>query len=412
MFPNLTDALRTFLQSTLRLMKADAAAVWLINQEGQEPREKELVVSTGFNRDGICEIDEERISRIISEGKMMKIDDLRQSQSLLKTELMVQNGFISYLATPTIVKDRVTGVLELFYRSPYHGKPGEADLLDSIAKQTCLIVYTVQFLTKAYHRDEAKRIQPQPAPPEKPPGIQEFISKTAHELNNVLTIIGGNAQLLKVSMQDEELKDNVNTIFNEVLKASTITGDLLAFVRTQEASKKGVSLSEVLQKGIELKSDDLISDKVRMVRNPNVMSEVPKGTPGKLSQQRTELHGKRGLLIDDDVQLMNLLSRFFETAGCKTEVVPDGKLALDKLLTSSYDFIFCDIKMPTMNGITLYKQLREKGSPQLEKIIFITGDVTGSDVKEFLESIQNPILAKPFDLEEVRKTLQRVLAES
>lgn len=114
MFPNLTEALRIFLQSTLRLMKADAAAVWLISQEGQEQREKELVVSTGFNRDGISKTDEERISRVILEGKMMKIDDLRQSQSFLRTELMVQNGFISYLATPTIVKDGVTGVLELF----------------------------------------------------------------------------------------------------------------------------------------------------------------------------------------------------------------------------------------------------------------------------------------------------------
>jgi CheY-like chemotaxis protein len=426
MFPNLTEALRIFLQSTLRLMKADAAAVWLISQEGQEQREKELVVSTGFNRDGISKTDEERISRVILEGKMMKIDDLRQSQSVLRTELMVQNGFISYLATPTIVKDGVTGVLELFYCSPYRGKPGEADLLDAIAKQTCLVVYTVQFLIKAYHRDEPKRIQPQPVQSERSSGVQEFISKTAHELNNVLTIIGGYAQLLKVSIRDEELKENVSMIFNEVVKASTITGGLLAFVQKQEASKREVSLNEVLEKAIELKSDDFNSNKIRIVKDldspvplalidPNQLhltGEVPKEISGKRSKQYSWLHGKRGLLIDDDVQLMNLLSRFFETAGCEAEVVPDGKSALDKLDGSSYDFIFCDIKMPTMNGITLYQQLKEKGSSHLEKIIFVTGDVTGYDVKEFLESVRNPILAKPFDLEEVKRTLQRMLAKS
>jgi len=425
MFPNLTEALRTFLQSTLRFMKADAAAVWLISQEEQEHREKELVVSTGFDRDGISKTDEERISRVILEGKMMKIDDLRQSQSVLRTELMVQNGFISYLATPTIVKDRVTGVLELFYRSPYRGKPGEADLLDTIAKQTCLVVYTVQFLIKAYHRDEPKRIQPQPVQSERSSGVQEFISKTAHELNNVLTVIGGNAQLLKVSMADEELKENADTIFNEVVKASTITESLLAFVRTQEASKKEVSLNEVLPKAIELKSDDFNSNKRRIVKgldspvplaliDPNQLhlaGEVPKGMSGKPPKQYTWLHGKRGLLIDDDVQLMNLLSKFFETVGCEAEVALDGKSALDKLDGSSYDFIFCDIKMPTMNGITLYQQLKEKGSPHLEKIIFITGDVTGYDVQEFLKSVQNPILVKPFDLEEVKRTLLRVLTK-
>lgn len=526
MFPNLTEALRIFLQSTLRLMKADAAAVWLISQKGQEQREKELVVSTGFNRDGISKTDEERISKVILEGKMMKIDDLRQSQSFLRTELMVQNGFISYLATPTIVKDGVTGVLELFYCSPYRGKPGEADLLDVIAKQTCLVVYTVQFLIKAYHRDEPKRIQPQPVQSEKSFGVQEFISKTAHELNNVLTIIGGYAQLLKISMRDEELKENVNMIFNEVVRASTITGALLAFVRTQEASNKEVSLNEVLEKAIELKSDDFNSNKIRIVKDldssvplalidpnqlqqifldliaratkamkkmdqerilsivarkvenkvqirfsdnsprmpegnssntykglsagdedvngaellncyesmkaqgvkiwmksesgmgttyfvefPNLTGEVPKEISGKPSNQYTWLHGKRGLLIDDDVQLMNLLSKFFETAGCETEVVPDGKPALDKLDGSSYDFIFCDIKMPAMNGITLYQQLKEKGSSHLEKIIFVTGDVTGYDVQEFLKSVQNPILVKPFDLEDVKRTVQRMLTK-
>jgi two-component system response regulator len=128
-------------------------------------------------------------------------------------------------------------------------------------------------------------------------------------------------------------------------------------------------------------------------------------------KQYTWLHGKRGLLIDDDVQLMNLLSKFFETAGCETEVAPDGKSALDKLDGSSYDFIFCDIKMPTMNGITLYQQLKEKGSPYLEKIVFVTGDVIGYDVQEFFKSVQNPILVKPFDLEEVKRTVLRMLTK-
>jgi CheY-like chemotaxis protein len=354
---------------------------------------------------------------------MMKIDDLRQSQSVLRTELMVQNGFISYLATPTIVKNGVTGVLEIFYCSPYHGKPGEADLLDAIAKQTCLVVYTVQFLIKAYHRDEPKRIQPQPVQSERPSGVQEFISKTAHELNNVLTIIGGYAQLLKVSIRDEELEENVNMICNEVVKASAITGALLAFVRKQETSKKEESLNEVLQKTTELKSGDFNSNKVRIVEDldssvplalidPNplhVTGEIPKEIGCKPSKQYTWLHGKRGLLIDDDVQLMNLLSKFFDTAGCEAEVVSDGKSALDKLDGSSYDFIFCDIKMPTMNGITLYQKLKEKGSSHLEKIIFVTGDAMGFEVQEFLKSVQNPILVKPFDLEEVKRTVLRML---
>ncbi len=525
--PSLIEALQVFLQSTLRLTKADAAAVWPTSQEGQVHPQKELVVSTGLDHERVSERDEERVAKVALERKMVKIDDLRQGQSLLRTELMVQNGFISYLGIPIIVKEGVTGVLELFYRSPFSGTPEESHMLDCVAKQTSLVIYTVNVFRKLHHHHgQLNRIQAQQVQSERLCGAEEFMAKAAHELNNVLTAISGYAQLLKMNIQDEQSKENADMVFNGVTKASAITGSLLAFARGQESNKKGAGLNEILQKAIELKSEDLNLNKIRIVKdldpslpltlmNPhqlqqvfvNLITEATKGMEemnqegilsivtrkvennvqirfsnnaskiaeensiniyestcskkeddngaaqelsnsyeiimrqgGKIYMERefgrgtsyfvelpaltgevsTEiydkpsgrccwLNGKKGLLIDDDVQVMNLLSRFFGTEGCETDVIPDGNLALEKLQKSSYHFILCDIKMPAMNGMTLYQRLKEKGSSHLERIIFVTGDRMSCDVQEFLKSVKNPILFKPFNFKEVREAVQRVL---
>ncbi len=524
--PSLIEVLQVFLQSTLRLAKADAAAVWSISQDLQEQPDKELVVSTGFDHERVSERDEERAARVTLERKMVKIDDLRQDQNFLRTEWVVQNGFISYLGIPIIVKEEVTGVLELFYRSPFRDTPGESDILHHIARQTFLVIYIVKLFRKIQHHGQPSRIQAQPVQSERACGAEEFMAKAAHQLNNVLTAISGYAQLLQINIQDEQLKENADMICSGVTKASAITGSLLTFARGQESKKKGVSLNEILQKAIELKSDDLNSSRIRIVKdldpsipltlmNPHqleqvflnlitdatkVMEEtnqkgilsivtrkvgnkvqirisnnaskvaqenpsniykgisieevndngaeekllssyeivkrqggkiwmekefgrgtsyfvdlpvltdvVSTGIDDKPSGRCSRLNGKKGLLIDDDIQVMNLLSEFFRTEGCDTEVVSDGNSALEKLQEFSYHFILCDIKMPGINGMTLYQRLKEKGSSHLESIIFTTGDPISCDVQQFLKSIKNPILFKPFNLKEVRETVQRLL---
>jgi C4-dicarboxylate-specific signal transduction histidine kinase/CheY-like chemotaxis protein len=503
--PILTEALQVFLQSTLRLTRADAAAVWSTSQNGEKQPHQELVVSTGVDHERVSQGDKERAARVTLERKVVKIDELRQDQSCLTTEWVTENGFISYVGIPIIVKEKVTGVLELFYRSPFTGTSGESDILDYIAKQTFLVIYIVKLLRKIHRHGQLSSIQLQQVQPERASGAEEFMAKAAHQLNNVLTAISGYAQLLKINIQDEQLKENADIIFNGVRKASAITGALLAFARRQESNKKEVSLNEILQKAIELKSDDLNSNRIRIVKDldlslpptfedphqlqqvfvnlitdatkameemdgkrvlsiatqrvgnnvrirfsnnaskvaqenpsniyksisieegndngvgqeflnsyeivknlggkismekefgrgtsyfvdlPALTDEVSTGIDDKPSGRCSRLNGKKGLLIDDDIQVMNLLSEFFKTEGCDTEVVSDGNSALEKLQEFSYHFILCDIKMPAINGMTLYQRLKEKGSRYLESIIFTTGGPISCDIQQFLKSIK------------------------
>ena len=132
----------------------------------------------------------------------------------------------------------------------------------------------------------------------------------------------------------------------------------------------------------------------------------------KSTVKNSFLSGKKGLLVDDDSQMIDILSKYFATVGCYTEKAPDGKLALEKMNNTPFDFILCDVKMAGMDGVTFYQQLKGIGSPYLDKVIFITGDTMSHEILEFLKSINNPLLNKPFGLDDVKEAIRRLIANS
>jgi CheY-like chemotaxis protein len=136
------------------------------------------------------------------------------------------------------------------------------------------------------------------------------------------------------------------------------------------------------------------------------------GFKEKSAAKKSFLSGKKGLLVDDDSQMIDILSKYFATEGCYTEKALDGKLALEKMNNTPFDFILCDVKMPGMDGVTFYQQLKGIGSPYLDKVIFITGDTMSHEILEFLKSINNPLLNKPFGLDDVKEAIRRLIANS
>lgn len=120
------------------------------------------------------------------------------------------------------------------------------------------------------------------------------------------------------------------------------------------------------------------------------------------------LSGKKGLLVDDDLQMIDIMSKYFASEDCYTEKALDGKLALEKMNNTRFDFIICDINMPGMDGVTFYQQLKGTGSPFLDKVIFITGDEMNHEIQPFLKSI--PLLKKPFGLDDIEEAIRQLLA--
>jgi CheY-like chemotaxis protein len=76
----------------------------------------------------------------------------------------------------------------------------------------------------------------------------------------------------------------------------------------------------------------------------------------------------------------------------------------------TYDLVISDTKMPVLDGEGFYGEL-ERRFPQLRgRIILLTGDVLSREKREFMARSGAPFLMKPFDLDDLRQTVQRTLA--
>jgi len=121
------------------------------------------------------------------------------------------------------------------------------------------------------------------------------------------------------------------------------------------------------------------------------------------------LRGKTILVVDDEPEIVAVLTEMLSTDGQLVETAANGARALDKLRGRSYDLIVTDIKMPELDGLGLWRELERRDSGLLRRIIFVTGDTLGSETKEFLKETGVPCLTKPFVEDEVLAAVQRAL---
>jgi signal transduction histidine kinase len=120
----------------------------------------------------------------------------------------------------------------------------------------------------------------------------------------------------------------------------------------------------------------------------------------------------RVLVVDDEVALAEVVAEAVERDGHTTRIATDGAIALEMLGREPYDLIISDSKMPVLDGEHFYAELERRYPHLRERILFLTGDVLSREKREFLERIGAPYLTKPCDLDEVRRTVQRILAQS
>lgn len=114
------------------------------------------------------------------------------------------------------------------------------------------------------------------------------------------------------------------------------------------------------------------------------------------------------LIIDDSEIIRSLLSEFFEECGYHVECAIDGLEGIQKALANDHNLIFCDVHMPKRNGYQVYKEV---SSHKPEVKFIMTDSLPDSLAEKTLQAGASTILTKPFDLDEVRLTVSRLLKD-
>ncbi len=109
----------------------------------------------------------------------------------------------------------------------------------------------------------------------------------------------------------------------------------------------------------------------------------------------------RVAVIDDEV----LVGRSIQRALRHHDVTlyPSGKEAIESLVSDGvYDVVFCDLMMPEVSGMEVYRTVLERRPEIAARFVFMTGGAFTRDAREFIESTTLPYLEKPFELSQIR----------
>lgn len=124
----------------------------------------------------------------------------------------------------------------------------------------------------------------------------------------------------------------------------------------------------------------------------------------------TELRPLEILIVEDQQEMRELLCDVLSEKGYVVATAGDGEKALVTLGQQSFDLIISDIRMPSMDGITLLERVKVKGGPS-PFVILITafGDI--NDTVRLIDRGAYDYLIKPFKTEQLLITVKRAERE-
>ncbi len=113
------------------------------------------------------------------------------------------------------------------------------------------------------------------------------------------------------------------------------------------------------------------------------------------------------LIVDDEKNIRLTLSQALESLAVETDAASNGEEALQKLGKKEFGLILLDIRMPGMDGMEVLRRVREI-RPDI-RVIMITAYGTIESAVEAMKLGAVDFLQKPFDPDEVRELVSRVM---
>jgi DNA-binding response OmpR family regulator len=119
----------------------------------------------------------------------------------------------------------------------------------------------------------------------------------------------------------------------------------------------------------------------------------------------------RVLIVDDDQEIVNLLSIHLRAEGYVVETASDGLEALDKISETHPDVIILDLMMPKVDGSVVCLSVKHTSVTRHIKIIILTAKIQTRDKIDDLCKLEADLyMTKPFELDELSRNIETLLA--
>ncbi len=163
---------------------------------------------------------------------------------------------------------------------------------------------------------------------------------------------------------------------------------------------------------IELESREDIGTTIRVTLALSLDEHPEAFTDDVNALEAIDLSGRRAILVEDNEINMDIASIILESMGLSITCAWNGQEAIETFEAAdayTYDFIFMDMMMPVMDGLTATRRLRALKKPDAATIpiIAMTANAFAEDRKACLDAGMNDHIAKPIDNRQLVRVLRR-----
>jgi DNA-binding response OmpR family regulator len=116
------------------------------------------------------------------------------------------------------------------------------------------------------------------------------------------------------------------------------------------------------------------------------------------------------MIIDDDEDITNLFKIFLECNGYKIDAYTNPKESIQNFRKNSHDLIILDLKMPKMDGMTLYRKIKEIDDTVV--ICLSTADKNYiQKLQKDIREIEKTVIYKPILLKDLKNKIDSLLLD-
>jgi signal transduction histidine kinase/DNA-binding response OmpR family regulator len=239
--------------SSLHLLSPDRASLHLLGERGLSDRLREV------NR--MLPVGKGLIGIVAATGQTAHYPDVRATPELLPAarELVSAEGMRGFVCVAITSRGHVLGTLSLGRRTPEPFTAIEIELLEACANQIGLALENARLYEETRRQlDGLKHAETQLMEGERLSTIGKLAAGVAHEINNPLTAILGQAELIMTrSAISQEARDRLAIIMAETARAAHLLQNLLQLARRQAPERRPCILENAVKFVLELKGHDL-----------------------------------------------------------------------------------------------------------------------------------------------------------
>lgn len=120
----------------------------------------------------------------------------------------------------------------------------------------------------------------------------------------------------------------------------------------------------------------------------------------------------RILLVDDEVNILKVVSKRLQVSGFEVATATDGESALAQALGQPPDLIVLDVMLPKLNGLEVCARLKQDPRCRQVPVVLFTAKTEEKDRQAGFAAGADAYITKPYQPEELRQTIDRLLSRT